>query len=638
MKNDFTAERTYPLERIALVSTPWSLFSRPSIQLGTLKAYLGTQFPDLEVEAHHFYLKVAETIGYRLYQVISERTWLAETVYAALLFPERLEYIEKVFCRETSGNPIVRKAGLETLAFQVKKVSDTFINSTDWGAFGLAGFSICLCQLTSALYFIKRIKQKFPDLIIVIGGSMFAGESTRNLFQVFPEVDFVVNGEGELPLSQLVRHLRDSQSHEEIPHIPGIVSQKAANNKTSVSFNQMEALSNLPSPDYDDYFDLLKTFSPQKAFFPTLSAEISRGCWWRRLQGAAKYSGCAFCNLNLQWDGYRSKSPLQVISEIDNLTTKHKTLSVAFMDNLLPMRESVEIFDRLGKLNKDFRLFAEIRATTPRHMLEAMQVAGVHEVQIGIEALSTRLLKKLNKGTTAIQNLEIMKHCEELGIVNVSNLILHFPGSDLPDVEETLQNLEFALPFRPLRFVHFWLGFGSPVWQDPHAFGIKAVFNHPNYAAIFPPHVFNSMRFMIQAYRGDLGLQRKIWQPVKKKVRAWRKAYAELNRGPSHTPILSFRDGRDFLIIRQKRVGSEPSTHRLVGTSRAIYLFCQRHRSLKRVLAHFPGIAEDRIVPFLRMMVDKKLMFDENGRYLSLAIPVRPASISGFSFKDRADT
>ena len=175
------------LKRIALVSTPWPLFSRPSIQLGTLKAYLSTQFPDLEVNAHHFYLKVAETIGYRLYQVISERTWLAETIYAALLFPERLKYIEKVFFRETSGNALVRKVGLETLANQVKKVSDAFIDRTDWGTFGLTGFSVCLCQLTSALYFIKRIKHRFPDLSIVIGGSMFAGESTRNLFQVFPE-------------------------------------------------------------------------------------------------------------------------------------------------------------------------------------------------------------------------------------------------------------------------------------------------------------------------------------------------------------------------------------------------------------------------------------------------------------------
>ena len=35
---------------------------------------------------------------------------------------------------------------------------------------------------------------------------------------------------------------------------------------------------------------------------------------------------------------------------------------------------------------------------------------------LGIEALATSLLKKLNKGTTAIQNLEIMRDCEALGI------------------------------------------------------------------------------------------------------------------------------------------------------------------------------------------------------------------------------
>jgi len=616
-------ERTGQLERIVLVSTPWPLFSRPSIQLGTLKAYLGSQFPDLKVEAHHLYLKVAKTIGYKLYNAISERTWLAESVYAALLFPERLKHIEKVFRREAVRKPLAREVGLKTLATQVEGVSDAFINSTDWGAFGLAGFSISLCQLTSSLYFIKRIKKKFPNLIIVVGGSMFAGDSTRNLFQVFPEVDFVVNGEGELPLSQLVSHLRDTQSREAIPPIPGVITPKAAKNRAPVSFCQMKDLRSLPPPDYNDYFHLLKTFGPQENFFPTLSAEISRGCWWRRAQGAGKRTGCAFCNLNLQWDGYRSKNPLQVVSEIDHLTTKHKTLSVAFMDNLLPMKESREIFEQLGKLNKDFRLFGEIRASTPKRILEAMQAAGTHEVQIGIEALSTRLLKKLNKGTTAIQNLEIMKHCEELGIRNVSNLILHFPGSDHQDVEETLQNLEFALPFRPLRFVHFWLGLGSPVWQDPRAFGLRSIFNHPNYAAIFPSDIFRSMRFMIQAYRGDLGHQRRLWQPVKKKVRAWKKAYAELHKGPSRASILSFRDGRDFLIIRQRQLNAEPMTHRIVGASRAIYLFCQGHRSLKSILAHFPKVAEERTVPFLRMMVDKKLMFEENGKYLSLAVPAR---------------
>lgn len=612
------------LESMILVSTPWALYSRPSIQIGTLNAYVRSQVPDVKIDAHHFYLKVAETIGYKLYHAISERTWLAETVYGALLFPERLEQIETVFYKEAAGKPLLKKTGFKTLINRVGEVSDKFINQTDWGAFGLAGFSICLCQLTSALYFIKHIKQKFPDLLIVVGGFMAAGNSIKTMFHVFPEIDVVINGEGELPLSRLVRHLKESKPLENIPVIPGIYTKQITKNNAPVSFSQMPDLSSLPPPDFDDYFHLLKTFSPQKTFFPTLSAEISRGCWWRKRKTDGKTMGCAFCNLNLQWDGYRSKHPSQIVSEIDYLTTKYRTLSVAFMDNLLPMKTSGEIFSKLGRLNKDLKLFGEIRASMPKRVLETMQAAGMNEVQIGIESLSTRLLKKLNKGTTAILNLEILKNCEALGIANNSNLILHFPGSDQQDVEETLNTLEFAMAFSPLRCVYFWLGLESPVWLNSKAFEIKTVFNHPNYAAIFPFKISSAMNCMIQAYRGDLGYQKKLWQPVKKKVRFWKKAYAELHKGPIYEPILNFRDGRDFLIIRQRRLNEEPMTHRLVGTSREIYLFCRKHRFLKRILDHFPKFGEDKITSFLNMMVDKKLMFEENGKYLSLAIHVRP--------------
>jgi hypothetical protein len=105
-----------------------------------------------------------------------------------------------------------------------------------------------------------------------------------------------------------------------------------------------------------------------------------------------------------------------------------------------------------------------------------------------------------------------MKSCEALGIENISNLILYFPGSDERDVALTLQNIEFALPYRPLTAVTFWL----------------------------------------------------------------------------------------------------------------IYLFCSHHRSLKKIRDRFPAFSEDKIIAFLKMMVAKKLMFEENDCYLSLAVPVNP--------------
>jgi len=617
--------RNRSINKVALISTPWPLYSRPSIQLGSLKAYLKARFPDLHVEAHHYYLKLAEKIEYKLYHDVSERTWLAESIYASLLYPHRRKQIQKLFIRETQRKSRLRQTGLKALSETVKKTTTDFIDSIDWGSFQLAGFSVSLCQLTSALYFIKAIKQTYPKLITVIGGSTFSGKAAQSLLNLFPETDVVIIGEGELPLSQLIRYLGRSKNLKNLPSIQGVCTQNTtAEQNDHCRFSQMESLDSLPIPDYDDYFKLLKSFHSQKSFFPTLPVEISRGCWWKPASQEGKVTGCAFCNLNLQWKGYRSKDPAHVVSEVDYLTAKHKTLSVAIVDNVLPKNTSREIFEQLGTLKKDLRLFSEIRATTPLSELKVMRAAGMQEVQVGIEALSTSLLKMLHKGTTAIQNLEIMKNCEALGIANISNLILQFPGSDEQEVNETLQSLEFAAPYRPLKVVDFWLGLESPVWQNPATYGIKARYNHPNWGYLFPPDTYKSMPFMIQACRGNMGYQKKIWQPVRKKVKVWQKVYDELQKGAPPSPILSFRDGRDFIIIRQRRFQAEPMTHRLLGTSRLIYLFCRHHRSLKRIRTQFPSFPEDKIVAFLKIMVDKKLMFEEKENYLSLAVPINP--------------
>ncbi|MEJ2102708.1 MAG: RiPP maturation radical SAM C-methyltransferase, partial [Desulfobacterales bacterium] len=444
------------------------------------------------------------------------------------------------------------------------------------------------------------------------------------LLKKFPEIDLVVNGEGEMPLYHIVEHLKRTPHSLNSIKIQGVITKvMGSDSKGAASFSQLETLSRLPRPDYDSYFNLLKTFNARKTFFPTLPVEISRGCWWKGAVGAGKVAGCAFCNLNLQWSGYRCKSASQVVSEIDYLTRRYQTLSVALMDNVLPKRDTIKIFKQIGNLKKDLRLFGEVRATTTWTELKALRDCGMREVQIGIEALSSRLLKKLRKGTTAIQNIEIMKNCEALDIRSISNLILQFPASDEQDVSETLKTLEFVLPFYPLKAVDFWLGLGSPVWQQPKKYGLKAVFNHPNWAYLFPREVYRKVPFIIQAYRGNLTYQRKIWRPVNEKLSLWQKQYAEIHSGPGDLPILNFRDGGDFIIIRQRRFRNEPVSHRLVGTSRLIYLHCQKPRSMKAIFTEFTDLPGDKILKFLRMMVDKKMMFEENNHYLSLAVPVR---------------
>jgi len=614
---------------VALVSAPWPLFNRPSVQIGALKAYLKEHLPSIQVRTHHLYLGIASALGYDLYGPISERTWLSEPPYAALLYPDQRFRISRFWKRQTARLPGGRIHDFDILCHSLETHSQGLLSQEDWKRYGLVGFSICLGQLTSTLYFIQEIKKRAPALKIVVGGSACAGQLGESLLRTFPQIDFVIRGEGEVPFLYLLRTLSQRPESPEPPAVPGLVRRSGA--LLSKEGSQAPRLDDLPSPDYSDYFRDLESLKPERRFLPKIPMEISRGCWWRKAGRSQGRSGCAFCNLNLQWRGYRAKSQARITGELKALVDRYQTLSISFMDNLLPAKGLEELFRAIEGLGLDLRLFAEIRATTPRTVLAAMGRAGMAEVQVGVESLSTRLLKKINKGTTAITNLEIMRNCEEEGLPGLTgNLILNFPSSDQADVEETLANVEFAFPFRPLKGIPFWLGYGSPVWHSPGDFGIKRVTPHPFYRHLFPAPVLKGLVLMIQGYYGSVRYQHRLWRPVREKLERWKEAYDTLHKRPGSGPALSYQDGRDFMIIRQRRPGQQDMTHRLKGTSRKIYLSCRKPQSLSRILAHFPGLGQERADPFLRMMVDKRLMFREGDTYLSLASPVRPGGSRDF--------
>ncbi len=581
------------MKKVALISTPWPLFNRPSIQLASLKAFLKQKIPELEIDNLHIYLRIAYKIGYEVYNKISDSSWLSESIYAWILYPEKRDAIKKLW--KKLGKKILADGSieLEKLCELVKRESELVINQIDWSKYFLAGFSICFSQLTSSIYFLKEIKERFPELKIVVGGSCCSAEMGESLKSLFKEIDYVIQGEGEIPLYNLVSSLLKGEEPD-------------------ISPAQITDLNSIPVPDYSDYFRQAKEITKGNPFQAKLPLEISRGCWWGK---------CAFCNLNIQWKGYRVKSAKKVAAEIDELVKRYQLLSISFMDNLIPA-SSEALFNEIHSLGKDLRMFSEIRADTPLKSLILMGKAGMKEVQVGIEALSSRLLKKMKKGTSAIQNIEIMKNCEADGMPKlVGNMILQFPGSDEKDVEETMRNLDFVFPFSPLKGIPFWLGYCSYVWRNPKKFGIKISGNHSNYSCIFPEGIVDRAVFMIQGYKGQIREQKRLWKPVQEKIKEWKKFYDELHSVPKSEPILSYQDGGDFLIIRHRISKQKTIVHKLKGLSRRIYLFCERNRSISEILLQFPSLDSLKLVPFLRMMVDKKVMFSEGDRYLSLAVP-----------------
>jgi len=589
---------------IALIAPPWPLFNRPSIQLAALAAFIRKNAPSHTIRAFHPYLSVAEAVGFGDYYAISQSGWASESVCAGILFPEMSDRCERLFrasLRKRGGVPPLGPDPRSTRE-KVVQVLNAFIESVPWRRYGLVGISISINQLTAALYLARRIKELAPETPLAIGGPGCAGLTGPSLLSSFPEIDYVIHGEGELPLIGLIRRI----AGEGLAHPSGVSAR--GGNGTPFSFSQVPDMDSLPCPDFDDFFQDLGLLPPGKGFRPVLPVEMSRGCWWGR---------CAFCNLNLQWSGYRMKSVERMTREIDTLSCRYGTIDFAFMDNALPRREAPRLFLETRKHGRDYRFFAELRAVYTREEWAEMARGGLREVQVGIEALSTSLLKRLGKGTRAMDNVAAMRHAEEHGIRLSGNLILHFPGSTEDEVRETLHVLRFVRPFRPLKAVSFWLGTGSAVERDPSRFKITKLTAHPSYADLFPMELASSISPFILSYQGDRRRQQTLWKEVEKELARWQRDQKQTGAAGK---LLTYRDGKEFIEIRQVLPDGRVLTHRLTGLSREIYLACLDITPWEKVTGLAKGRRQHELDAFIADLVKKRLMFREGNEVLSLAI------------------
>ncbi len=598
--------------KIALISMPWSIFSRPSIQLATLKSFLERE-TDYRVDTYHLYLHLAKTISTELYSRIALSGWAGEALFAPLLFPEKKDDAGKLFRQSLTGKGTPRP-DFDALTALVEESCTQWLTNINFSHYTLVGFSLCFSQLFASLYLAKKIKEKWSDIPIVFGGSSCSGEIGASLLQHFPTIDYLIDGEGERQLLDLCRFLTGRA--ENLPNkVRTLHPVPVAKTNTADKAAAPLQLGQLPYPDYTPYFQEMRRLFPQQPFIPLLPIEFSRGCWWNK---------CTFCNLNLQWQNYRFKESGRMLEETLHLAEKHESLHFTFTDNALPPQEADKFFKSLLQQGLDIDFFAEIRGISEPDRLQLYSRAGLRTVQVGIEALSTSLLAKMAKGSTAIDNIAVMKMCSATGIRMEGNLITDFPGTTEEEIAETLRNLDFVLPYLPLQAATFFLGYGSPLHADAAGknkgkdFPIQRIIPHAKNRRLFPGDYVQSMLMLINSYQGDKKHQHRRWQPVKRKIRAWQDFHKQRTANEQHP--LHYRDGRTFLIIRQEQPAGAPLLHRLRGTSRKIYLACERPEKRATLLAAFPQVSDQALRKFINQMCDKRLMFQENDCVLALAV------------------
>ncbi|MFH1132537.1 MAG: RiPP maturation radical SAM C-methyltransferase [Pseudomonadota bacterium] len=621
--------------KIALVAMPWPLFDMPSVAIGTLKAFVKRERPQHEVVTKYAYLQLWKKLG-DVYDGISKFAF-AEFAYMPLLFPEKRESAKKRLTDSLEGHvknlklskfrlpkdwsDQTEKAICEHTEELAKELADRY---------DLVGFTVTFYQLFSSLALSKRIKELNPNVKIVFGGWGVGFDIGPATLDLFPHVDFIVQGEGELRFINLLDGL-EAGSLEKVersgilvgnqPRISKVSKEEILKEHFALAKTQIPELDRLPIADFDDYAE----FADEHDIYWHVPIEGSRGCWWNRTcRNEDPSKACFFCGMNAST--YREKSIPIIADQILAFSKKHSTLTFRFLDNVMRYKGLDELCQTILDQNKHYRFFTEARASIRPYDLMLLWEAGCRWLQIGIEGLSSSYLNRMGKGTSTIQNLQAMRLCCELEIENGGNLLVGFPGSTQDEVNETLFNIKnFAIAYPPLRMSYFGLFPNTTVRWEPERFGISNIRHSEMLIDGVPEEVARRIPSGAGLMNFDDNADTAKWDEVEKALDDWStlRFRSQGNVFGLGNKRLFYADGGGFLEIVDRRHDYNAFT--LEPMWRDVYLYCTQIRSHNRLVENFSKKYDPlKLQEILDGLTDEKLMFRENGKYLSLAVATTP--------------
>jgi len=596
---------------------------RPAIGASLLKSELKR----IGVTSRIVYLNMrfARLLGSRDYEEIAERmptqSLAGDWVFSASLFGERPD--ADAAWADAFGERFTKYIGpepaLETLR-RARAAAEGFLEdcleSVDWPAYDIVGFTSTFFQHVASLALAERVKERHPQVSIVFGGGNCEAEMGLQLHRSFPFVDFVCSGEADISFPALVEVLRDSSVD---PDIPGVISRRdGRSHYTSLIPERVRDLDELPYPDYDDYFDQRLEIWPDDKRSAGVLMETSRGCWW------GEKHHCTFCGLNGTAMAFRSKSAERVLTEIEALSERYQPSFISMVDNILDMQYFRDVLPALRERRLTLQLFYETKANLTKEQLRLLVDAGVTTIQPGIESLSTSILRIMRKGTTAIQNVQLLKWCKELGIKAYWNLIYGFPGEDPLDYEttaniiESIQHLQPPVSLGSIRLDRF-----SPNYVTAQALGISNIRPDRSYGYVYalPEQQLHDLAYYFEHDYADGRDPETYVVEAHRAVRRWHEE--SQRRG------LVFADHGEMLGIWDFRAGASQTVTILRGAERALYLYCDQYRSRSKINSFWEGLEAPHVDldELLDRLVETRMMIELDERYLSLAIPASLAKL-----------
>jgi ribosomal peptide maturation radical SAM protein 1 len=632
-----------------ITALPWQRYDTTAIQLGSLQAWLSQR--GYTVDTRHFY---KDLIGYMqpsVYMRIFE-AYMGESAFAALMFPERRDRIARAVVsavdfdltlgpstgvlkhpqlnanlslaerEQMAGSAVQAPAGPAPLDFDalVDALSvflDDVFEAVPWHRYRALGFTTSHQQLIPTVLLCRRIKQRWPDIPIVIGGALMTQGMPETVLRLFECFDIVVEGEGEETSEELLGVLTGRDTEHTLADVRGIVWRRRDDDGTdrivrNLSRAAMHDLDKLPPPDYADYFR--HQLRPDTLdVIPKLTMEASRACVWGK---------CTYCNLNVQWRNvYRRKSHLRVVEELAELRREYRSPYITFCDT--NVEDKIPLFEELAKDPHDYRMLVEVSPNITRSGVRALRDAGVRTIQAGIESFSERILRLYQRNHRLMRSLELLKWTAEFDVEIYYNVIINFPAEEQADVEQCVEAAQYAKYFMYPSVHDYSFTIDSPAWNDMAAYNIADWYVPDEVSEVYPDEYARELAQLLALTIKPVPAEDRgvTWAPFLAEVDEWkRRFHANLGR-----PGLVYVDGGDFLNLTARSGGQgNDVVMQLPDEYRDIYLACgHSSRTLDEIAATVPSVPRTEVADILHELHDLRVLYAERNRYLALAIRER---------------
>jgi magnesium-protoporphyrin IX monomethyl ester (oxidative) cyclase len=607
--------------KISLINMPFAPLGGPSIGLSQLEVVVKEQF-GAQVDLQTLYLNLdfaAKLKGSSFYSnAISSHarmTGLADWFFRLSAFPEAADNTDDYLARYYFADDQETRAIIDFIRNRRQEMHDyldELIERYDLASSDIVGFSLCFFQTTASIAMANRLKTRNPNMTIVFGGPAVKGVPGKTLVDNVPSVDYVFSGPGLLSFPKLVSCFLAGDL-DSIPKIQGVFARGVACGSSSERGVGATLDINADIPlDYGPFLDKFEACMEDTEVSPFLLMQTSRGCWW------ADKQRCTFCGLNCLSERFEAMSPEHAIRHIQSvLKYSRRVVHFVACDNVAPQNYFKEVFPHLDAPDGVFIKY-ETRPTITAVEIQTLCDAGIRCVQPGVEALSTESLKLMRKGINAFTNVRFLKDCIRYHLFAEWNILLFSPG----EREEVYQKYELDIPrlvhlqppvdVFPIEFVR-----DACYFEEAQKFGLELE-PHESFFYIYPfdQQTTAGLAFRFTDKNADIEKINNWLERLGGMVQAWRERW---NVAPGLRPRLILWRDEHSAVIYDSRFG-EGESYRVSDAVEALLKAMDSSPMSAKDAALTCGLEEHAAMEEIVFLKDQGLLFEEDGRYLSLAI------------------